>query len=465
MAHGERIGGMIDGLVGGTIDAAWRRESCRTARAVRASPVVIAAAFAASVLTPLSAAAAMPGAVVGSDAPVASSGVASQPATTPPTTDVIAERPRTMDDLSAEFEKIRAANKIPSLAGAIVTIDGVIALGASGLRADGRPEPVTPGDRYHLGSCTKAMTATLIGILVEKGVLKWETTLAEALPSLKDSMHADYRTVTVTDLLTQRTGVPAELDRDGAWAQLWKNEGTLIEQRAGCVKTVMAWGPSHERAKFEYSNTNFIIAGHVAEVATGKSWEELTRELLFEPLGMSSAGFGAPGEAGKFDQPQGHHEDGTPVGVGLGSDNPAALGPAGTVHASMEDWGKFIALHLRGARAAETGGSVKVGEVAISGETFRRMHTAVTGNGGDYAMGWVVARRHWGKGPPIDGKPGDSTVLNHAGSNTMWFAVTWLAPNRGFAVLSATNSASEAAMKATDAAAGMMIQKHVAALK
>ena len=62
--------------------------------------------------------------------------------------------------------------------------------------------------------------------------------------------------------------------------------------------------------RYEYSNVGYIIAGAVAERCTGKSWEELLRSEVFTPLGMTTAGFGPPGEAGArpADQPRAHTE-------------------------------------------------------------------------------------------------------------------------------------------------------------
>ncbi len=359
-------------------------------------------------------------------------------------------------DVASLLGPIREQDKVPALAGAIVTLDGLEALGALGVRASGHEEKVQPSDRFHLGSCTKAMTATLIGILVEQGKLSWDLKLGEAFPELT-GMSEKYRDVTLAELLTQRSGVPADLQRDGVWNRMWRGEGSLVDQRRLVTKAVLGWGPDHDKSTWVYSNTNYIIAGHIAETVTGRPWEELMKSLVFGPLGMTSAGFGAPGAEGAIDQPQGHRADGTAVGVGPGADNPPALGPAGTVHASLEDWGKFISFHLRGSKAAREGGEVKVGEVTVHSATFKKLQTAVSGGGVDYAMGWGTAHRPWAKGPG-----GDDWVYTHSGSNTMWFCTVWVAPEAGFAVLSATNSGGPTASRACDDAAGALIKQHQA---
>ena len=77
-----------------------------------------------------------------------------------------------------------------------------------GFQRKGRPEPVRPGARWHLGSDTKAMTATLVGRLVDKGMLSWDTPLERMLPDLAAVMRSEYRDVTLVDLMSHRAGLP-----------------------------------------------------------------------------------------------------------------------------------------------------------------------------------------------------------------------------------------------------------------
>ena len=55
------------------------------------------------------------------------------------------------------------------------------------------------------------MTSTLIAKLVEQGKLKWDTTLAEVFPDLAPQMHADFKAVTLLQLLSHRAGLPQNL--------------------------------------------------------------------------------------------------------------------------------------------------------------------------------------------------------------------------------------------------------------
>jgi CubicO group peptidase (beta-lactamase class C family) len=163
---------------------------------------------------------------------------------------------------------------------------------------------------------------------------------------------------------------------------------------------------------------------------------------LFAKLGMTSCGFGPPASKGQIDAPWGH--DGkagkyVPVAPGPASDNPLALGPAGTVHCALDDWAKFAHAHARGAKG-EAG--------LVSAESFAKLQTPPPG--GDYAMGFGVTKRDWGGG----------TVLTHSGSNTLFFATVWIAPEKDLVMLAATNAGDDAAAKAVDSAFAPMVEAY-----
>jgi CubicO group peptidase (beta-lactamase class C family) len=352
--------------------------------------------------------------------------------------------------LESRIEAIRVEAGLPALGGAIVTVDGLEGVWVTGTRRAGGEEKVAADDQWHLGSCTKSMTATLIALLVTRGDLAWDTPLAELWPEVASQVHVDYLDVTLADVLCHRAGLPANPPE--LLAALG-DDRSLPEQRESLALAVLTSPPVHPpKGKLLYSNTGFMIAGHIAEVVTKKPWEELMRTLLFQPLGMTSAGFGPPGTPDKCDQPRGHGEDGSYLEPGPLADNPPVIGPAGTVHASLADWAKYIQLHLKGAR-----GDVKVGEITLTRETFARLHTPYDGAGMSYGYGWGIENRPWAGG--------DGTALWHNGSNTMWYCLTWLGLGNGVAALATTNAASPKAHGAADQVVGLLIQEHERRLK
>lgn len=348
-------------------------------------------------------------------------------------------------DISEALKAIREKHDLPGLVALAVQGDRVAAQGAAGVRKRGADAAITINDRVHLGSCTKSMTATLIAILVAEKKLAWTTTVGEAFPRLKETMHDEWRGVTLEQLVTHRGGAPANLDADGLWSKLWSHTGTPAEQRLALVEGVVRRKPETKPGgKYIYSNAGFAIAGAVAESTLGESWEKLMKQRIFDPLGMTTAGFGAPGSAETLDQPRGHDGAGRPIEPGPGSDNPAAIGPAGTVHCSLGDWAKYAMVHTRmdpnGARKAPRGAETFL--KFLKPGAFEKLHEPAPGGEPRYAMGWLVGDREWADGP----------VLTHAGSNTMWFAVAWLAPKKDLVLLAATNIGGEKAGAACDAA-------------
>jgi CubicO group peptidase (beta-lactamase class C family) len=97
----------------------------------------------------------------------------------------------------AFLEATRRKYSVPGLVAAALIDGKLLAIGAAGVRQAGDTERVALTDRFHLGSCTKSMTATMIARLVEAGKLSWELALEEALPDLAPAFHRRYRTVTL----------------------------------------------------------------------------------------------------------------------------------------------------------------------------------------------------------------------------------------------------------------------------
>jgi CubicO group peptidase (beta-lactamase class C family) len=335
--------------------------------------------------------------------------------------------------IRALLTPIRERHGVPAIAGAIVTGDGRVLAGVVGERKAGTDVPATTNDLWHLGSETKAMTATLVARLVERGELRWSSPMKEVFPDISSSMHPDMKGVTVQQLLCHRAGLPPNLDLAG-----YRGDDVRAE-RLRAVREYLAAAPQEKPgSKMLYSNLGYIVAGAIVEKITDTSWEEAIRAELFKPLGMASAGFGGTGTPGEIDQPWGHGPDGKSVMAnGPAVDNPPVMGPAGRVHCTIQDWAKFIADQLRGARG---------GRALLKPESYAVLHAPPPG--GDYALGWAVTEREWGGG----------TVLNHTGDNTMNHANVWIAPKRDFAVLVCVNQGGPTAFKASDEAASALIR-------
>jgi CubicO group peptidase (beta-lactamase class C family) len=342
--------------------------------------------------------------------------------------------------MAALIEPVRQEFGVPALGAAILTSRGLSASAVVGVRKRGTNVAATVNDAWHLGSDTKAMTAVIIAKLVESGTLTWGTTIGDVYKDRAASFPADFRTITITHLLSHHAGLEPNLN----WRSIERSRAPLTEQRFTAVLEASSRKLSAPPGtKFEYSNLGYVLAGAIAERVTGKPWETLMREMIFAPLGMTGCGFGGTGTIGQIDQPWPHGDDGSPRAEnGPLADNAAVLGPAGTVHCPLADWAKFVVDQLRGERGDSA---------LLKRETYKMLHTPKFG--GSYAFGWGVTKRAWAGG----------TAFSHAGSNTMNYAVVWIGPGRDIAYLAVTNQAGMAASNAADRALAALITARAAA--
>ena len=317
------------------------------------------------------------------------------------------------DMINEELTKIISEGKAPGMIAAIISSDGIIDIAAAGVRKAGTSVAMTDKDLVHLGSCGKAMTSTMITTLVAEGKMSWDMKLTEAIPELKNNIHPDLQNTTLWQLLTHRAGLPKNPIDWSAHAD--KN---IIDRRFSILKDNIILAPAYTDGEFHYSNFGYVVAACMAEHITGLSWEVLMRERLFEPLGMTTAGFGDPVKNKSIDQPWGHNKSWIgnkwkPSRSYYGE----AISPAGRVHCSVEDWAKFISLQLPGENTI------------LDRTLLNKLIEPV----GIYAGGWVVAQQAeqpWAKG----------IVLIHAGSNEIWYASVLVAPNLDRAYVVVTNS-------------------------
>lgn len=328
------------------------------------------------------------------------------------------------DGRDAALDQVFREHQPPALAAAIVTSTGLEWSGVRGVRRSGSIDTAKIDDVWHLGSCTKAMTAALWGRLVEQGKADWHQTV----PQLFSGMEVDplWETATIKSLFLHRAGLS-----DGPWlTDEWVTSGQtdgsdLREQRRDLARRVLGKPPHNVPGTMEYSNLNYILAGAAMEAITDQSWEDLMSEELFQPLGIKSGGFGAA----RGNAPWPHRTiNSKPVPIDPGrhdSDNPAVLGPAGTVHMNLQDYARFVRVFLN------------EGSPLLSPDTIKTLTTPFQNTATDYALGWVIAtNRAWAKGP----------IAGHEGTNTLNHAYCVIAPSIGRAIIAFSNDGSRGAL-------------------
>lgn len=319
------------------------------------------------------------------------------------------------DEIHNYLADIILEGKAPGIVAAIISSEGIIAIGSAGVRKEGSDVSFTCNDNIHLGSCTKTMTSVMLATLVAEGKLSWDMKLTEVIPELKETIHSDYHNITLWQLLTHRAGLSKN-------ATDWKahTDKKIIERRLAILKDNLTLDASTDIGEFHYSNLGYMIAACMAEKVTGICWESLMEKRLFDPLGMSSADFGRLNTHNQINQPWGHSWGYSLFGNNWEpdqSDNSESLGPAGRVNCNIEDWAKFLSLFLSNENPV------------IDSKHLNKLITPI----GMYAGGWVVLKEEeqpWAKG----------NVLAHAGSNGLWYTSVMVAPKLNRAYIVATNS-------------------------
>jgi CubicO group peptidase (beta-lactamase class C family) len=312
--------------------------------------------------------------------------------------------------------------------------DELIASGAVGVMEEGKEDRVTVACRWHTGSCTKAMTATMIGQLVHNGDISWNTTVIDVLPELEGKIDPKCAAITVHQLLTHTAGLPDYRHPGPEERKLLDSlTGTPMEQRRQFLEKLLAAAPIHEPGStFEYSNAGYGIVAALAEAKTGMPWERLMQTRVFAPLGMTAAGIGWPRDQYHPREPLGHwRRDGKAVPHDPNDDYQLGpvLGPAGNVRCTITELAKFAGAHLMGLQGREA--------PWISSDVIAMLHKPVRD---DYSCGWVK----------MNVAGGD--VEWHNGSAGTFFAWMTIDTERNIAVVVATNcgESENACLRATE---------------
>ena len=303
-------------------------------------------------------------------------------------------------DLAELLNSIRIEERLPGLAAAII-IDGRLhSAAAVGVRETGTENWLTVNDKFLIGSCAKSFTATLAAILVEEGRLSWETTLRDVFPDL--DMLPDYENITVEQLLSHRAGLPKNLKEGKAsWLidyEFDKRRGSSPEilRLQYLEKTLQSKLINPPGQVIHYSNSGYLIAGSILEKISGQTYESLRAEKIFQPLDIKTAGYGIPADSGASSQPWGHVWDLSSSFIVYRSDYPNFFAPTGSLHLSIEDWAKFIFVHL-GTYPLDN-------HKLLKADTLKRLHTPPDTKkfnqkdrkSPSYALGWFTYTTHKG---------------------------------------------------------------------
>jgi CubicO group peptidase (beta-lactamase class C family) len=282
--------------------------------------------------------------------------------------------------LDSVVEPLLRAGRIPGAAIAVVANGETVVAKGYGYRDLAGKLPMSSKTVYPIASTTKAMNATLLGMLVDEGTLAWDVPVQQYLPEFRlfDSVASAH--TTLRDLVTMRTGLPRH---DWVWLGSPMSSAELVD-------ILRYLEPSAGfRERFQYNNIGVTTAGHIAAVVTGVCWEELLRQKLLDRLGMINTDFKLPAAE---DVALSYFENSRRELIPTARLASEATGPSGgTIHSTVEDMAKWVAFNLSSGMAS--------GRQLIKASTLGEIHSAQVMTGADpapptpnaaYAMGWFV---------------------------------------------------------------------------
>jgi CubicO group peptidase (beta-lactamase class C family) len=225
---------------------------------------------------------------------------------------------------------------------AVVEKDKIIYSKGFGYRDVEKKLPATPNTLFAIGSVTKSFTASLIGLLEKGGKLDINKPASGYLPSLKFYNDAMNNHVTLSDMMSHRTGLPRH---DFSWYLFSTDSRDSVLQR---IQYQEPTAPI--RHAWQYNNFMFTAQAAIAEKITGKSWEENISEHFLKPLGMINSNLDIK-SLETYTEPA--------IGYGLKKDSIikkldyykiASMAPAGSINSSVNEMANWVITWINGGK-------------------------------------------------------------------------------------------------------------------
>ncbi|GAB4577583.1 MAG: hypothetical protein Fur0022_03140 [Anaerolineales bacterium] len=322
--------------------------------------------------------------------------------------------------MAAQMEQL----KIPGTAVGIVQGDQIVLVKGYGTFDAARTQPVTPQTPFYLASLSKSFAALGILQLVEAGKLNLDTPVREILPWFQINGEG-AETMTIRHLLHQTSGL-SELD--GYMRNLEPDSPNALETsiRALADDTLNRVPGSG----YEYSNTNFDVAGLIIETVSGQNYGDYVQEHIFDPLQMTHS-FTTLEAARANGMSSGYYPFfGIPIVYDRWIPYTVAIRPSSGLIASAEDMAHYLIAHLNGGQYQ--------GAQILSPAGIDTLHTpgvTISGETG-YAMGWVT----FPFGDTVtEGEPVPLAV-SHGGTWAGFTSSMLLLPDKQLGVVTLVNS-------------------------
>ncbi|HEU4478631.1 MAG TPA: serine hydrolase [Pyrinomonadaceae bacterium] len=145
--------------------------------------------------------------------------------------------------------------------------------------------PNTPDTKFRLASITKQFTATAVLQLAAQGKIRLDGKLSEYLPEYRKDIGDK---VTIHQLLNHTSGIPSYTGMPGFFQEVSRTPFKVDDFVKKYASNDLEFEPG---SKFSYNNSGYFLLGAIIEKVTGKPYEQVLKENIFEPLGMKNSGY------------------------------------------------------------------------------------------------------------------------------------------------------------------------------
>jgi CubicO group peptidase (beta-lactamase class C family) len=250
-----------------------------------------------------------------------------------------------LSDLDTAFARALKEQHAPGFAVAVVLKDKIIYARGFGYRDYEHRLPITPNTLFSIASCTKAFTASLIGMMPKNAKIALDSPIRHYLPDLKFYNDNMNDRITVRDMLCHRTGLPRH---DASWYYFY------TASRAELLSRIQYQAPTADvHEKWQYNNLMFVALGVLTEQINKETWEESVQKKIFDPLDM---------ERSTSDFSTWTNDKDAALGYSVKNDSLIhreaykdfkSANPCGGIASSVNDMAKWLLLWIHGGRTGD----------------------------------------------------------------------------------------------------------------
>lgn len=297
------------------------------------------------------------------------------------------------------YVETKLVPRVPGLAFAVIADGKIKVMEAYGVKKVGTNDAINTDTAFRLASVSKSIAGTTAGVMVQDGLISWDTPITSVLPDVEFSNPRYGNQLTLHNIMSQSTGLPTHAGDN------YIEQGLSFDEVMEKFKKVNFVCPPGKC--YSYQNVTMSLLSKIVLKKTGKPYEQYVKEKLFTPLGMRSASIGLEGLLATKNYAMPHEI--TASGKWYTkeiTEHYYRLNPAAGANASVSDMARWILAHM--------GHYPEV----LSPSTLKAVHAKATKNTpaqSHYGAREGVTDTHYAMGFRTFDYRGDKNFLHHGG--------------------------------------------------